>query len=70
MAKLKKFKDLEKDFDRDINHLCYYMRGSLSREEAWMLSRAEAMNCSEFIKETRKEEINFAVKTSSWGLLR
>jgi hypothetical protein len=51
---LDEFSDEQKEFRRRIVDIMWHMRGSLSREEAWMLSPAERGDVYKMIDERMK----------------
>lgn len=44
------------------------MKGSLSREEAWLLTRNEEEELFEFVKQQRKSEMEFMAQIGRMGL--
>ena len=53
-AFLSSFEKDKKRLSREIVEIMWYMRGSLSREEAWTLSSAEREDYMEYIAERMK----------------
>ena len=41
----------------NVNYLCYRMKGGLTRDEAWLLTRKEEDELFEFVKQQRKQEM-------------
>lgn len=52
----------------NINYLCYRMKGGLSRDEAWLLTRKEEEELYEFVKEQHKSEMEFMAQVGRMGL--
>lgn len=53
----------------NINYLCYRMKGGLSKEEAWLLTRKEEKELYDFVKEHHKQEMEFMAQIGRGSIL-
>lgn len=59
---------MSKTMEHNVNYLCYRMKGSLTKEEAWLLTRNQEDELYEFVKEQHKAEMEFMAKVGGMGI--
>ena len=52
----------------NVNYLCYKMKGGLSRDEAWLLTRKEEEELYKFVKEQNKSEMEIMAQLGRFSI--